>query len=110
MTNWNDIAKIRRLDELCKMTGFTYKPDGYGSGLLSLEATAEIGVFARDASLYSGDVDDLINWLHGWERAHMYLNVLGAITPKIIERKKLDYRNKCLVKTIKGEKNAKTEL
>ena len=68
-----------------------------------------MAVFATNVALYQGDVDDVLNWLNGWERAHQYLSILGAATPKIIERRKIDYRNKRLVKMIKGEDNAKTE-
>ena len=105
MTDWNDIRKIRLMDRMCEALGFRYQPDAYGTNTLSLFANEDLGVYATNSALYQGDVDDVLNWLNGWERAHQYLNVLGAITPKIIERKKLDYRNKCLVKTIKGEEN-----
>lgn len=109
MTDWNDIAKIRKLDQMCETLGFRYQSDGYGNGMLALYATEDLVVFATNCSLYCGDVDDMINWLHGWERAHQYLNVLGAINPKMIERRKMDYRNKLLLEKIRGEDNAKTE-
>ena len=103
MTDWNDIRKIRLLDRMCETLGFRYQPDGYGTNTLSLYSNEELVVFATNAALYQGNVDDILNWLNGWERAHQYLNVLGAATPKSIERKKIDYRNKRLVKMIKGE-------
>lgn len=109
MTDWNDIRKIRLMDRMCETLGFRYQPDGYGTNTLSLHAKEDLTVFATDVALYQGDVDDILNWLNGWERAHQYLYVLGAATPKTIERKKIDYRNKRLVKMIKGEEDAKTE-
>ena len=110
MTDWNDIRKIRRLDYMCELLGFRYNSDAYGSNALSVYAKEDLVVFATNAALYQGDVDDVLNWLNGWERAHQYLNVLGVATPKRIERSKIDYRNKRLVKMIKGEEDAKTEL
>jgi hypothetical protein len=111
MTTWNDVEKIRSLDSYCYRLGFVADRDPYDhiSGRISLFAKSELMVYDTSSPLASGTVEDLLNFLNGWERAHQYLGVLGAATPKIIERKKLDYRNKHLVKMIKGEDNAKTE-
>jgi len=103
MTTWNDIERVRCLDELCEKLGFTYQPDGYGTSHILLNATDELVVYAKHISLYRGNVEDMINFLKGWEQAHLYLNILGAINEKRIERSKLDYRNKHLVKIIKGK-------
>ena len=110
MTDWNDIRKIRLMDRMCEALGFRYQPDAYGTNTLSLFAKEELSVYATNSALYQGNVDDVLNWLNGWERAHQYLEVLGVATPKRIERSKIDYRNKRLVKMIKGEEDAKTEL
>ena len=111
MTNWHDVEKIRSLDARCRELGFVANRDPYDynnvSGRVALFATEDLVIYSGDSPLASGSIDDLLNFLKGWEKAHEYLNMLGAATPKTIERKRLDYRNKKLVKIIKGEKNDK---
>ncbi len=110
MTNWNDVEKIRALDTYCRELGFVANRDPYDhnwSGNMSLFATEDLVIYNTDSPLCTGDVDTLINFLRGWQKAHEYLHMLGAATPKTIGRKRLDYRNKKLVKIIKGENNAK---
>lgn len=113
MTDYKDIERIRRLNELCQMLGFRYDRDhldSYSSGRVCLYAKEELVVYNEDSPLASGSVDDLLTFLYGWEKAHQYLNALGAATPKSIERKRLDYRNKNLAWMIKhGKKGEKSE-
>ena len=113
MTDYNDIERIRRLNELCQMFGFRYDKDhfgSYGSSRVCLYAKEELVVYNEDSPLASGSVDDLLTFLYGWEKAHQYLNALGAVSEKSIERKRLDYRNKNLANIIKhGKKGVKSE-
>lgn len=111
MTDYKDIENIRQLDTLCKSLGFRYDRDHltYDSHRVCLYATDELVVYNTDSPLASGNVDDLLKFLHGWEKAYQYLNVLGAISDKVIERKRLDYRNKKLAHLIKHGKGVKSE-
>ena len=112
MTDYKDIERIRRLNELCQMFGFRYDRDHLqnDSGRVALYAKEELVVYNEDSPLASGSVDDLLTFLYGWEKAHQYLNVLGAVSEKSIERKRLDYRNKNLANIIKhGKKGVKSE-
>ena len=110
MTNYNDIERIRTLDELCNSLGFTYcrsNHHGWMDGNLDLMPTEELEVYNTDMALCVGKVEELIQFLRGWGTAHQYLNVLGAATPKSIERKRKDHRNKKLMRTIKESAKAK---
>ena len=112
MTDYNDIVRIKQLDQLCDSLGFRYDRDhlDYSSGRVALYATDKLVVYNKESPLASGNVDDLLKFLYGWEKAHQYLHVLGATTPKSIERKCLDYRNKKLANMIKhGKKGEKSE-
>ena len=112
MTNYNDIERIMMLSQMCDSLGFRYDKDPYDhvSARVSLFAKEELVVYNQDSPLASGNVDDLLKFLYGWEKAHQYLNALGAATPKSIERKRLDYRNKNLAWMIKhGKKGEKSE-
>lgn len=104
MTDFKDIELIRQLDDLCSRLGFRYDRDPYDHtiGRVSLFATDDLVVYSEDSPLASGSVDDLLKFLYGWDKAHQYLNILGAVTAKSIERKRLDYRNNKLLKVIKN--------
>ena len=104
MTNYNDIDKIHTLNQLCSSLGFAYRRSenhGWIEGNLDLMPREELVIYNTDMAMFVGSVEDLVQFLRGWEKAHQYLNMLGATSAKIIERKKLDYRNKVLVRTIK---------
>jgi len=112
MTDYKDIERIKQLDQLCNSLGFRYDRDHlqYDSGRVALYAKEELVVYNQDSPLASGNVDDLLKFLCGWEKAHQYLNALGAISNKSVERKRLDYRNKNLANIIKhGKKGVKSE-
>ena len=111
MTNFIDIEQINDLNQLCKSLGFIYERSGrdYSRATLNLMPTDELVIYNTTMALYCGNVEDIIHFLRGWQFAHQYLNVLGATSAKIIDRKKLDYRNKKLAHMIKHGKEEKCE-
>ena len=111
MTNFIDIERINDLNQLCKSLGFNYERSGrdYASAALNLMPTDELVIYNKTMALYCGNVEDIIHFLRGWQFAHQYLKVLGATSDKIIERKRLDYRNKKLAHLIKNGKGVKIE-
>lgn len=111
MTDYKDIERILILNQLCESLGFRYDKDSYGHNFsgVALYAKEELVIYNEDMPLASGTVEDLLTFLYGWQKAHQYLMMLNATSDKIIERKKLDYRNKKLAHLIKNGKGVKSE-
>ena len=61
-------------------------------------------IYSRDAELFVGTIEQLERWLAGFHFARKYDSLLlGNKHDALRQRKEQDYRNKVLIKQIKGE-------
>lgn len=101
--------KLKHLEQLAERLGFqlTTRRDGWknDSDYLALCTYGEhLPVYTRDIALVMGTAEELLNFLHGWQKALEYLHCLGAATEETVRRKEQDYRNLELARAIKGAK------
>ena len=109
MSGFNLIRKIKYLEEECQKLGFEicqanhYIKD-FGD-VLALKPKADcLPIYSRDAELFVGTIADLERWLQGFHFARKYDSMLLGIKHDAArDRKEQDYRNKQLIKKIKGE-------
>jgi hypothetical protein len=109
VSGYSIIRKIRYLEEECDKLGFkiTSTKDYvniYGD-VVALKPKADcLPIYSRDAELFVGSIEDLERWLQGFHFARKYDSLLlGNKHDKLRDRKEQDYRNKQLIKQIKGE-------
>ena len=61
-------------------------------------------IYSRDAELFVGTIEQLERWLQGFHVARKYDSLLlGNKHDALRQRKEQDFRNKQLIKQIKGE-------
>jgi hypothetical protein len=112
MTGYNLILKIRRLEEECDKLGFMLCHSKHGNyrnefgDIVALRPKDidSLPIYARDAELFCGTLDNLEVWLRGVEWARNYDYMLRISDDKKREAKEQKYRNEILVKILKGEK------
>ena len=110
MSGWNTIRKIRMLEERADGLGlkFTaYKHDdmyGENVALVPKDSNA-LPIYARDAVLFAGSLEDADKFMQGvlWARDYDTMVVDKNLAVKR-ERKEQDERNKQMVKILKEEK------
>ena len=110
MSGWNTIRKIRKLEERADGLGlkFTaYKHDdmyGENVALVPKDSNA-LPIYARDAVLFAGSLEDADKFMQGvlWARDYDTMVVDKNLAVKR-ERKEQDERNKQMVKILKEEK------
>ena len=110
MSGWNTIRKIRILEERADGLGlkFTaYKHDdmyGENVALVPKDSNA-LPIYARDAVLFAGSLEDADKFMQGvlWARDYDTMVVDKNLAVKR-ERKEQDERNKQMVKILKEEK------
>lgn len=110
MAGYNDILKYRRLEKECDEFGFMmchprhYNTSEYGSLVAVKPKDMDaLPVYARDAELFVGTLDQLDIWLRGVEWARQYDEMLRLSNQKKRERKEQDERNRILVAILKQE-------
>lgn len=109
MSGYNLIRKIRYLEEECDKLGFMicqanhYIKD-FGD-VVALKPKADcLPIYSRDAELFVGTIEGLERWIQGFHFARKYDSLLlGNKHDVLRQRKEQDYRNKVLLKQIKGE-------
>ena len=113
MSGYNLIRKIRYLEEECDKLGFMlchaqHHINEFGD-VLALKPKADcLPIYSRDAELFVGTIVDLERWIQGFHFARKYDSMLlGNKHDALRNRKEQDYRNKQLIKQIKGEKEEK---
>lgn len=108
MAGYNAILKIRRLEKECDDLGFILRAPKYqyqttDRDVIAVGAKADaLPLYARDAELFVGTLEELDIWLNGVRWSRSYYMMLGLIDDKKIARKEQDVRNQQLVKTLKG--------
>lgn len=106
-TTVHHYKKIRELEYLADLVDMKLTIEDYRSGYDALSLTPKddgLPIYTRGVTLASGTVEDLTNFVIGWQKSAGYLTMLGATTLEKIERKEQDYRNKQLARLIKEGK------
>lgn len=104
MTGYNDLLRIRRIEEHATKMGFRMAFPSYGyrydDGVALIPADDHWPIFARDANVFVGTLEEAENWLNGIEWGFNYLKMLRVTTDQKIARKEQDYRNTVLAATL----------
>lgn len=110
MNGYQGILRLRRLEEEVDKLGFMITAPKHGSwsdehdqvGLKPKDAES-VPVYARDAEVFCGTLDQLNVWLAGVHWARSYDMILKVSDEKKRERKEQDVRNKQLMQRLKSE-------
>jgi hypothetical protein len=107
MAGYKTILKISNLEKECDDLGFILRAPKYeyrGTGArdavaVGIKANA-LPLYARDAELFVGTLEELDIWLNGVRWSRSYYKMLGLVDDKKIARKEQDVRNKQIVNTL----------
>lgn len=108
MSGYRTIHLFRRLENECDQLGFilTAPKYQYSDGSRDVVAVGVKGdalpLYARDAELFTGTLEELDIWLRGVGWARKYYSMLGLIDDKKIARKEQDFRNQHIANILKG--------
>lgn len=107
MTGYNTVLTIRKLEEQIKKMGFRMgypknsEYDEFSSMISLMPLDDKLPLYSRDAALFTGTIEDAIQWLRGIEFGINYLKMLKIVTDEKITRKEQDERNRQLAQIIK---------
>ena len=111
MSGYSAILKIRRLEKdvdelgfmLCHPKNGLYNNE-YGDVVaLKPKDVNSVPIYARDAEVFIGSLEQLEVWLRGVEWARQYDSLLKVSDDKKRKRKEQDERNHQLVQRLKNE-------
>jgi hypothetical protein len=113
MSGYNTVLQVRRLEEDLSLLGFMmcYPKHGWGAErgvdyvAVKPKDQDSLPIYARDAEMFCGTIDDLRSWINGVKWARDYDRMLRLSDDKKRERKEQDYRNQKLVKMIETGKD-----
>lgn len=112
MSGYRQIQKLRHIEKEIDELGFKFSnpKHGYNSTFGDMVAlvpkdTESVPIYARDAELFVGTIEELEVWLRGVEWARRYDHMLGLSNEKKRVRKEQDERNRQLVRILKEEEN-----
>jgi hypothetical protein len=108
MAGYNTILTIRRLEEECSKLGFMmcHSKHGHGSRdfgdvvALKPKDADSLPIYARDAELFCGSLEELDRWLQGVSWARKYDQMLRLSNDTKRKRKEQDERNRALLSTL----------
>lgn len=112
MTGYNTVLKIRSLEEQINKLGFKWghaRHGGYGNeygNVVALTPKDEIAlpVYARDAEVFIGTIEELEVWLRGLQWARSYDHMLGVANEKKRTDREEKYRKEMAEARAKREK------
>jgi len=111
MNGYQAILRLRRLEEAVDKLGFMITAPKHGSWSDELDQVGlkpkdveSVPIYARDAEVFCGTLDQLNVWLNGVQWARGYDMMLKVSDEKKRERKEQDVRNKQLMQILKNEK------
>lgn len=115
---YDTILQIRRAEAKANELGFMFAYPKHGwSGSDGRERLAlkpkdadSLPIYARDAQMFSGTLDDIEHFMLGIEWARNYDNMLKVSDTKKRERKEQDLRNKKLVDILTDTKPLSVEV
>jgi hypothetical protein len=113
MSGYNTVLQVRRLEEDLSLLGFMmcYPKHGWGAErgvdyvAVKPKDQDSLPIYARDAEMFCGTIDDLRSWIDGVKWARDYDRMLRLSDDKKRERKEQDYRNQKLFKMIETGKD-----
>lgn len=113
MSGYNTVLQVRRLEEDLSLLGFMmcYPKHGWGAErgvdyvAVKPKDQDSLPIYARDAQMFCGTIDDLRSWLDGVKWARDYDRMLRLSDDKKRERKEQDVRNKNLLKMLEHGKD-----
>jgi hypothetical protein len=112
---YNTIRRLERIKEECARMGLRIgNPKGgwnrdYGDVLAVLPTDDALPIYARDAELFVGNLDELSRWLQGAQWMHDYYMMLKLVDEKKVQKKEDDVRHEQLVRKLKNEEFALKE-
>jgi hypothetical protein len=112
MSGYHTILKCEKIRERADKLGFMlcYPRHGWGQErgvdyvAIKPKDQDSLPIYARDAELFCGTIDDLESFFQGIEWARQYDKMLRVSTKEKRERKEQDERNRQLVSLLKDEK------
>lgn len=113
MSGYNDIIRMQRLIEEVDSLGLMMTHSKYGNGpfgdFVGLKPKDEpsLPIYARDAELFSGTLEELTVWLRGVKWARDYDRMLNLSNDKKRERKEQDERNRILVNILRDKQETR---
>lgn len=112
MTGYNTISKIRRIEEECSNLGMrlAYPKHGWnnrdrGEVLAVMPKNDALPIYARDAELFIGTLEELSEWLLGVKWMHNYYHMLKLVDEKKIKKKEDQVRHEALVRKLRDQPN-----
>ena len=110
MAGYNAVMTLRRLEKEVNDLGFMFanSKNGWGNdisdrvALKPMDADA-VPVYARDAEIFCGTLEELQVWVRGVTWAREYDTMLRLSTAEKRERKEQDERNRQLANLLKSE-------
>jgi len=114
MNGYQGILRLRRLEAEVDKLGFMIVAPKHGGwsddfdrvGLKPKDAES-VPIYARDAEVFCGTLDQLNVWLVGVQWARSYDMILKVSDEKKRARKEQDVRNKQLMQVLKSEEVAR---
>ena len=98
------IIKLRRVEDKANNLGFRFGPARNGSlydAITLYPWLDKLPEYSRDDALFTGNLDEVDNFLIGVQWSNNYLKMLRLVTDEKIERKEQDIRNRQLVQLLK---------
>jgi hypothetical protein len=110
---YEQIAQMRRAEKQAEELGFmfAYPKHGWGgdsNNFLALRPkdADSLPIYARDAQMFTGTLDDVENFMAGIKWARDYDHMLRVSDSKKRERKEQDVRNKKLIDKLRNEESS----
>jgi hypothetical protein len=110
---YEQIAQVRRVEKQAEEFGFmfAYPKHGWGGdggNFLALRPkdADSLPIYARDAQMFTGTLDDVENFMAGIKWARDYDYMLKVSDDKKRIRKEQDVRNKKLIDKLRGEESS----
>lgn len=108
---YQQITQIRRVEKQAEEMGFMfcYPKAGWDDTdrrlALKPKDAESLPIYCRDAQLFSGNLDDVENFLHGIKWARDYDYMIRLSDDKKRARKEQDVRNKQLIDKLKNQES-----
>lgn len=115
MSGYSTVLKIRRLEQELDQLGFRWgypkHRNSFDGDLVALYPNDDhFPVYTRDAQLFSGTIEELEVWLHGFKKAREYDNLLfGRKHQQNRVKKEQAEKNRQLMEKIKNSSNTEEE-
>lgn len=105
MTGWDTLQRIRRVEYTANLLGFQLDQNSWGrnNNIDLCPRDDALPGYNRDATIFSGSLEDIENWLAGIQWAQQYDQQIGLKTAERRLRAEQRIRNKLLVDAIKGK-------